>query len=89
MITMNLPNLISFYPKVCVEVPTQMVDRKCRNVTRQNCDVVMKQQPKEECDLVPEKLKPVNICDYKPRPVEREVCLFVCFLVSQKNKFAA
>jgi len=35
----------------------------------------MKQEPKEECDLVPEKLKPVKICDYKPRPVSREVSI--------------
>ena len=59
---------------MCYDVQTQAVEKTCSNSTLESCDVVSKQQPKEVCDLVPAETITHKVCDYKPRPVEREVC---------------
>lgn len=65
--------------QVCITVPVQTARQVCQNRTRNECEVVSRQEPTEECDVI-ETSTPVVMnnqqrnCQYRPRPVEREVC---------------
>ena len=59
---------------MCIPVGVQTVREDCRNVTRQDCDVIEKEVPDEDCTLKKTLLPSMKRCEYVPRPETREVC---------------
>ena len=60
--------------EVCISVPIQTVRQECRNFTRQECDVISKEVPDEDCQLKKTLLPSMKTCDYVRKPETREVC---------------
>ena len=71
--------------EVCVEIPSQKAEKKCKTKAYMECNIVELPAEKIECDVIEAEIEPpeipeipapepYEICKSVAKPVEREVC---------------